>query len=266
MDDRRVVALAGKSPLTREMANHEPPEVEIWGLSDAYRFLNRWDRWFEIHTPDEDGLYRGFTDWLEDRAEQHFAWLWDCGIPVYTNVLDERLPTSVAFPFDAIGSRYRHYWTSTVSYMLSLAAYEGVDEIHLWGIEMAGGTEFAHQRPCTEYWLGVLETQGCRIYIPDCSPILKPMGETYGISTRQPIDTAAILDQICNLDLHTIQQGATPERNGARKALTDLLVRTDSKQRGKIVQPLLTIQTEETDPIKIEAKKQQIRDTVLNNR
>lgn len=266
MADRKVVAIAGKAPTTRDFPNHEPDSVEIWGLSDGYKQLRRHpDRWFEIHTPDPDGVYRGFTDWKEGGAEQHLAWLMDCGIPVYTNKVDDRIPTSIAFPYGEIGARYRPYWTSTVAYMLSLAAYEGVDEIHLWGVEMAAGTEYDHQRPGAEYWLGILEAQGCAVYIPDCSPLLKPMGATYGITTRQPLDAGSIMDEISGLDAQIVLNGSTPERIGGRKALTNLLIRANSAQRGKIIEPLVTLTTATTDEGELDAKRKAIRDAVLNN-
>lgn len=264
----RKVALAGKAPTTAEMINLEPDDVEIWGMSDAYNHIKRpVDRWFEIHTPDDDGLYRGFTQWVDGGPEAHVSWLAGCGIPVYMNKVDPQISTSVAFPFHEIGSTYRHYWTSTVAYMLSLAAYEQVDEVHLWGIEMAGGTEFEHQRPCTEYWLGVLETQHLlkhgrkRVYIPDCAPLLKPYGGTYGIVTRKHLDAAAIQDEISRFDLGIVN-GQPGAREG-RKALLSLLERADPSTRGKTVEPQLIIHS--NDPERLKKIKEEARAAVLKS-
>lgn len=246
----RVVALCGKAKATREMPNLEPPEVELWGLSDTYMFLDRFkggehnpgDRWFEIHTPDEDGLYRGFTPWKPNGEQNHFNWLWDCGVPVYTNEVDSRLPTSVAFPYHEIGSKYRHYWTSAAAYMVSMAAYEGVDELHIWGMDMAGGHEYEHQRPCFEYWLGVLEAQGCKLLIPDCSSLLKPMvGSTYGLATSKVLDESTVRDEISLIDARLANGGKDP---GARVALIEMLNRADPTNRGKPVEPAIIYDSE----------------------
>lgn len=261
--DRRIVALAGKAPLTCEMVNLEPDNVEVWGLADAYKHITRRiDRWFEIHTPDDDGYYRGFTDWTPNGAEAHWGWLWDCGVPVYMNKVNPALPTSIAYPYHAIGSRYRHYFTGTVAYMLALCALEQVDEVHLWGVEMAGGTEYEDQRPCAEYWLGVLETQGCRVFIPDSSPLLKPVGGTYGLTTRKPLNAAAVLDEISKFDEETAHRGNSPERQGGRKALLKLLNKADSATRGKIIEPVLTISGDDEEALRERAGR--VREEILN--
>lgn len=261
--DRRIVAIAGKAPLTCEMVNLEPDNVEVWGLADAYKHITRRiDRWFEIHTPDADGYYRGFTPWVPGGPEAHLGWLWDCSVPVYMNAVDPHVPTSVVFPYHKIGSHYRHYFTGTVAYMLALAALEEVDEIHLWGVEMAGGTEYEDQRPCTEYWLGVLETQGCRVFIPDSSPLLKPVGGTYGLTTRKHLSAAAILDEISRFDLETAQRGNTPERQGGRTALLSLLNKADSATRGMIVEPALTVFGDNEEALKNKAAS--VREAILN--
>lgn len=231
MADRRIVAIVGKSPLTREMANEEPPGVEIWGLVDDYLFLKRWDRWFEMHQKGENGLYSGLSAWAPEAQKRHLDFLWDCGVPVYMFERDESVPTSVPYPFHEVGSRYRPYWTSSVAYMLSLAAYEKVDEVHLWGIEFASTTEYEQQRPCAEYWLGVLENQSCTIQLPHCSPMLRPAYGTYGSTAKGLIDAATIKDEIANVDALT-ENGVVPK---ARKALIRLLHRADPTTIGKPV-------------------------------
>lgn len=242
---RRTVAVVGMAALTREMANLEPPNVELWGLKAAYKFLTHsFHRWFEIHTRDEDGMYRGYDDWSgEVSAESYFNFLCDCGVPVYMREADSKIPTSVAFPFSEIGAKYRPYWTSTVSYMLSLAAYEKVDELHLWGVDIVGGSEFEQQRPCIEYWLGVLETQGCEILIPDVSPVLKPLvGSTYGSTRSRVINAGIIRDELSGLDTHIIRDELSgkkvdPELTGSRKTLVRLLNMADADTRGKEIEP-----------------------------
>lgn len=111
------------------------------------------------------------------RPKYHLEFLKRCGVPVYTYGVDERIPTSVAYPYDEIVERYgtdwigdtkRPYLTSTAAYMLALAVYEHdngetVDEIRLAGIELSIGTEYFHQKPCVEFWLGMAMGRGIRI-------------------------------------------------------------------------------------------------------
>ena len=126
--------------------------------------------------------------------------------------------------------------------MVSLAAYEQVDELHLWGMDMAGGHEYEHQRPCVEYWLGVLEAQGCKLLIPDCSSLLKPMvGSTYGLATSKVLDQSTIRDEISMLDARLINGNKDP---GARVALVEMLNRADPTNRGKPVEQAVIYDSE----------------------
>lgn len=113
------------------------------------------------------------------RTPNHLKWLKQCGVPVYQMKIDDRIPTSVKYPYDEIVERYGHAWitnekrpylTSTVAYMLALALYEHengmpIDKLYLAGVELAIGTEYFDQRPCVEYWIGRLEEAGIE-YVP----------------------------------------------------------------------------------------------------
>ena len=252
---RRIVAIVGSAPATREMANLEPPEVEVWGLNDAYKVLKRWSRWFEMHPLGKNELYL-----YEDvgHQQQHFDFLQSCGVPVYQLSPDPRLPTSVPFPVHEIGSRFRHYWVDTITFMLSLAVYERVDEIHLWGVEMAAYTKYAEKRPCCEYWLGVAEALGITVMVPESSPLLKTPRGLYGFSpTDREIDLATIKDDIAAVDARIRNAQANSQRTiflqqmGARQALVRMLHRADPTTIGK---PVLSavVQTIERNGERIE--------------
>lgn len=234
---KRVVAIVGMSPVTREMANEEPPDVEIWGTAVGYLFLKRWSRWFEMHKALENGLYPA-------RDQRHFDFLWECNVPIYQQEIDPRLPTSVVFPFHEVGKQYRPYWTSSIAFMLSLAVYERVDEIHLWGVDMASGVEYERQRPCCEYWLGRAEAQGIKLVIPSSSPILRPYGATYGrMSNRFVFGRAELLDEIALVDAAILNANGSNATGlaASRQALVALLHKADPSTIGKPVRtPVIT--------------------------
>ena len=45
----RRICLVGFSELSRNWANEQPDDVEIWGLNETHQFLKRCDRYFQIH-------------------------------------------------------------------------------------------------------------------------------------------------------------------------------------------------------------------------
>ena len=81
------------------------------------------------------------------------------------------------------------YFTSSVAYMVALALLEHdngrkIDMIAIYGIDMLTASEYAAQRPCLEYWLGMLKPMGIKKIIPACSALLKA-NHVYGIQ-QQP--------------------------------------------------------------------------------
>ena len=49
--------------------------------------------------------------------------------------------------------------------MIALAVYQGATEIHLYGIIMAKGKEYAHQKPSVEFWIGVAKGRGVKFRV-----------------------------------------------------------------------------------------------------
>ena len=243
----RKVCIVGFSELSREWALEQPPDVEIWGMNEAHKFLRKYDRWFQIHPknwngeitskkaytfsvacetcgwaetgkPDDKGsidtvkrmaqvhankydshhVEAGVVKLPNDtfgRTPHHLRWLAKCGVPVYTKELDERIPTSVRYPIEEVTERFgipdldgkkRPYLTSSGDYMVALALLEGVDEIRIAGIELVIGTEYAHQRPGFEFWLGRALGMGVNVVrSPYGSSLLT--GPIYAIETSAPM-------------------------------------------------------------------------------
>ena len=57
--------------------------------------------------------------------------------------------------------------------MLALAIHEGFEEIHVYGVDMAVDTEYHHQRPSCEFFLGLAAGMGIKIFVPDTADLLK---------------------------------------------------------------------------------------------
>lgn len=199
---RKRIAICGFASSTRKYIIQAAgePEWELWGLNQLYRHIPRADRWFDIH-----------HNWLEETVPgtDHFKWAQECGIPFYTLARHAELPTNVRYPLQAVLDVYKtDYFTSTIPYMLAVAMLEidaevmrqtreflrtirsgeELDAIHmsdvirsfygewtvaLFGIDLVVGGEYFHEKPCAEFWLGMLAARGIAVAIPPESALCK---------------------------------------------------------------------------------------------
>lgn len=172
--DRKKVALVGKAPASLGHVPYDDESWEIWGLSDNYRNMKRWDRWFELHD----------VEWHRENHPPHWEFLaTDHGKPLYLLGPSESIPHARIFPRDKVLAEFGRYFTNTVSYMIALAILEGYEEIGIYGVDMAQHEEYAHQRPSCEWMIGHAQGRGITVTIPDESDLLKTR-KLYGYETH----------------------------------------------------------------------------------
>jgi hypothetical protein len=83
------------------------------------------------------------------------------------------IPCSVPFPRKVLEEKYGAYFTNTISWEIALATHIGVEEIHIYGVNMATDIEYQSQRPSCEYYIGLARGKGTKVYIPPESDLLK---------------------------------------------------------------------------------------------
>ena len=170
-----IVGFAG----TRDDAPYNDPEFEIWTVNNLYRFVPRQDVIFELHTREQIDAEMvhgvdGKTYVEELRAMK---------IPVYMQEAYPDIPSAVRYPIEEMVSAFGiprknpnvkdAYFTNSISYMLALGIYQGFEEIHVYGVDMAVGTEYNEQRPSCEYYVGIAVGRGIKVYLPTESDLLK---------------------------------------------------------------------------------------------
>ena len=130
---------------------------EYYGLPWDPRYLYQFDYLFEPHKDIE------FPQEYFDRVNES-------EIPVYTEVkgFDYRLDYP-ELPTD--------YFESSPAYMMALAMTKA-DEIHIWGVEMDMGSEYAYQRANFEYLIGMARGMGIKVVIYD-SPLCTHCGHIF---------------------------------------------------------------------------------------
>lgn len=166
---RKRVALVGFSASSLHLVPWTDPNVELWGLNQSYiHFERQPDRWFEIHRPEarEDVAVPTYLDDLKV-----------IGCPLYMIQAEDAYPTSLSYPLEEINAtapaQLKGYFTSGVSYMVALAIHLGFEEIALYGIDCATGTEYERQKPCLEAWLSYAAGRGIKVVIPPQSALFK---------------------------------------------------------------------------------------------
>ena len=152
----------------REKAPFKDESFQIWAMNDLYRFVPRVDVLFELHT-------RKLLNSKNRETQAHEEWLKSSPIPVFMQEHYDDIPKSVRYPIETIVEKYGNYFTNSVSYMIALAIEEGASEIHLYGVDMAGGGEYEEQRPSVEYFLGIAKGKGIKVHVPPESELLKTM-------------------------------------------------------------------------------------------
>ena len=182
MQKKPKVAIVGCSDTCKQTPFHLKDEFEFWGVNNLYMSLKGpWTRWFEIHhiaydTVQKQWTRRGSNDFRGMQVDRYLRELQALSIPVYVQGPCELLPNGVLYPLNDVlkMTQCTDYLTNTVSAMIALALLEGhYEEIHIYGVDMAVGTEYFHQRPSCEYFLGIAAGRGIKIHIPDECDLLK---------------------------------------------------------------------------------------------
>jgi hypothetical protein len=180
----------------------------------GHEFIPRYDRWFQIHAAQhreeerKDRLHKtGDRIHEKDlsaygRNERHVRFLKECDKPLYMLHPEDSVwgpfPSATQYPLDDVeqalglpwGDKKHLYVTSSPAYMVALVLYEHlmgetVDEIRFAGIELQLGTEYAVQRPCFEFYLGMAIGMGIDVIRP-------PQGSTLLAAPRYAIDDAIV--------------------------------------------------------------------------
>lgn len=177
----KKVAVVGFAESKKD-APYGDPSWEIWGLNDLHGIIPRETRHFDIHTPEVIDI--DVTAGRAPKDKCGMGGLSHLSVPVYMQKREPSVPNSVQMPLTEILETFSklsgaRYFTNSISYMIAFALYEGIITGHQWeqigvyGVDMAVGTEYEVQRASCEYWIGIAEGMGVKVHIPDTSDLNK---------------------------------------------------------------------------------------------
>ncbi len=179
---------------------HQTDEFEFWGVNNLFLTLPKkpFTRWFEVHQITyEEGrwLRRGKPEFRGQQVEAYLKDLANLPCPVYLQNANPLISNAVQYPLAEIVSEFGPYFTNTISWEIALAIHEGFKEIQIYGVDMAVDTEWHHQRPSCEYFLGVAVGKGIKVWMPDACDLLKNRF-LYGFQEEQSLPYEAKLAQV----------------------------------------------------------------------
>ena len=118
---------------------------------------------------------------------------------------NEDVPGCIRFPIVE-----NEYMTSTLAHMLVYARlYRSSCNVELYGFEAESGTEYAAQRPCIEYWIGVMRGEGMSVESPG-SGLLKGKRYAYkdfnqGYRSRLEMRKHALQAQLHEAEIESVK-------------------------------------------------------------
>lgn len=167
----KKIAIVGTAPSSVNDAPYNDQSWEIWSLGANYGAIRRFNRWFELHTP--DALFQA-----KALQPDRIQFLQRIGKDLTIGFPDPIWPEAVVYPKDEVIKYFtpegqKPYFTSSIAWMIALAIYEKATEIGIWGVDMIGDGEYSHQRGCCEYLLGCARFSGITLTLSPKSPLLR---------------------------------------------------------------------------------------------
>lgn len=159
---KRRVAIVGTAPSCRD-APYDLPDWEIWACSARNAHIPRFDRFYEIH---------GDRETADRRDRAHVQRLAEAPGKVWQFERWPELGETNLIDRAAIEARWPTYFlSSSIAWMIAHALIEGVDELGVWGVDMAHETEYAEQKPGCMYFLHEARRAGIVVHLPLESPL-----------------------------------------------------------------------------------------------
>jgi hypothetical protein len=179
------IAIIGNAE-SKKNAPYTDSEWKIWGLNEEFPNLPRGDTWFQIHD-------RGVVD-INAIDPEHLNKLKASTCPIYMQKKRKDIPNSVSYPFNEMTKIHGKRFASTMDYMMALAISMNPEEIGIWGVNLAIGSEYEHQRPTLMYFIGYAEGKGINVYVDPTSGFIKD--EMYGQEGDTTTEQIILFDEI----------------------------------------------------------------------
>lgn len=182
----KTVRIYGLGANAKRGPRDVPPDTEVW-LANIHHLnqavcphaVKQWTRWFNLHSREHiDSRYPGTVLYWQS-----------AGKPVCLQKAQPDIPTSVAFPREAIQAKFKsRYFNCTLAWLIAYAILEGFNRIELWGFVLKRGKgyeDYSYERPCIAYWIKQARDRGIEVTYQE------PIAELYKAGKMVPGDPDA---------------------------------------------------------------------------
>jgi hypothetical protein len=182
------ITILGSHPQTVATAPFADPGWKIYACSPhniEMRTLPRWDEWFEVHIPVQDKTRSyHYLRGLEEQARQKLARGEDAVVWLRDKAALPHFPGGRLYPEEEMKAKFCAFlFSSSIAFMLAKAISDceaqGIKQIGLWGILQSSETEFAYQRPGTQYFIWEATRRGIKVLAAKESRLFEPPPEVF---------------------------------------------------------------------------------------
>lgn len=165
----RKICILGTTP-SRSLAPFGDDSWEFWTIGPGGKDNNRWDALLELHGPSTwpDGFKEYIGQISTQVPESRFIGEREVKKRIITM---DRMPgwsdANVGYPKAYMIGKYRRMWfSSQISWALTLAIEEGATDIGLYGIDLEAGEEYEAQFEGARHFIDMFSVAGVRFHIP----------------------------------------------------------------------------------------------------
>ena len=144
---------AGAAPVDKD------DQYDIWGLNGIDRLIpGKYNLNWDLHK--------------DELPQERIEFAQKTGIPVLMPAIHPDLPNSLEFPFDELIAAFGSpYFACTFAWQMALAIAFGYKVIDIYGVDMTQDSEYAYERPCAEYYIGIARGAGIQVGLPDTTAL-----------------------------------------------------------------------------------------------
>lgn len=168
-NNRNKLCIAGLSTRVLSLTPFHDKDFEVWSLNDRFNLIERFDKWFELHTSN----FFGGTDWYAMPGnEKYFEFLKSCGSNLVKQRYDNNLPLAEIqdIPYKNIDI------TSSIMWMILQAIKEKrFNTIVITGVDLTREEEYAEQRDGVHFAIDEAKKNGIDVYVPSNSFLIQNM-------------------------------------------------------------------------------------------
>lgn len=163
-------------------------DYDTWGMNTSV-YMRECDVGFQVHTKEAWEKSCARYKHPVDVFEHSLKGAEEQNIPIYMlDIFPYSPKTAVRYPIEEIVEEFGEpYFSCSIPFMLALAIRQKYDKIDLYGCTVFVDSEYAWEKPCIEYWIGMARGRGIQVTLHEPTHVCKTHDlKIYGYDMRYP--------------------------------------------------------------------------------